>query len=161
MISLDQDDMNQALSLTKAGRLAEATKLIQRTLGSPQLAPHSGRDPNLPEQLRFPSPRHRPTRTGRILWALLPRRCSAHWAARSAAREACRFLRNPQTCCYVKGRDQTVSGKGCCSTGCIKTIRAPGDTKSTFRLTPINLHRSLSCCTAGRSRCSTTPPEPA
>ena len=35
MISLDQDDMNQALSLTKAGRLAEATELIQRTLGSP------------------------------------------------------------------------------------------------------------------------------
>jgi poly(hydroxyalkanoate) depolymerase family esterase len=35
MISLDQDDMNQALSLTKAGRLAEATALIQRTLGSP------------------------------------------------------------------------------------------------------------------------------
>ncbi len=35
MISLDQDDMNQALSLTRAGRLAEATELIQRTLGSP------------------------------------------------------------------------------------------------------------------------------
>src|SRR6476660_1053812 len=35
MISLDQDDMNQALSLTKAGRLGEATELIQRTLGSP------------------------------------------------------------------------------------------------------------------------------
>jgi len=34
MIHLDQDDMNQALSLTKAGRLAEATALIQRTLGS-------------------------------------------------------------------------------------------------------------------------------
>ena len=35
MIHLDQDDMNQALSLTKAGRLAEATELIQRTLQSP------------------------------------------------------------------------------------------------------------------------------
>jgi poly(hydroxyalkanoate) depolymerase family esterase len=35
MIGLDQDDMVQALSLTKAGRLAEATELIQRTLRSP------------------------------------------------------------------------------------------------------------------------------
>jgi poly(hydroxyalkanoate) depolymerase family esterase len=34
MIGLDQDGMVQALNLTKAGRLAEATDLIQRTLGS-------------------------------------------------------------------------------------------------------------------------------
>jgi len=34
MIGLDQDGMVQALNLTKAGRLAEATEVIQRTLGS-------------------------------------------------------------------------------------------------------------------------------
>jgi poly(hydroxyalkanoate) depolymerase family esterase len=34
MIGLNQDGMVQALNLTKAGRLAEATDLIQRTLGS-------------------------------------------------------------------------------------------------------------------------------
>jgi poly(hydroxyalkanoate) depolymerase family esterase len=34
MIGLDQDEMVQALNLTKAGRLAEATDLIQRMLGS-------------------------------------------------------------------------------------------------------------------------------
>jgi poly(hydroxyalkanoate) depolymerase family esterase len=35
MIPIDQDDMVQALSLTKAGRLAEATELIQQALRSP------------------------------------------------------------------------------------------------------------------------------
>jgi poly(hydroxyalkanoate) depolymerase family esterase len=44
MNSLDQDGMVQALNLTKAGRLAEATQLIQRTLGSPT-TPYSGSGP--------------------------------------------------------------------------------------------------------------------
>ena len=46
MIGLDQDGMVQALNLTRAGRLAEATQLIQRTLGSasaPYPMPGSGR----------------------------------------------------------------------------------------------------------------------
>jgi poly(hydroxyalkanoate) depolymerase family esterase len=34
MINLDQNQMAEALQLTRAGRLAEATELIQRTLGS-------------------------------------------------------------------------------------------------------------------------------
>jgi poly(hydroxyalkanoate) depolymerase family esterase len=34
MVGLDQDEMAQALKLTRAGRLAEATELIQRTLRS-------------------------------------------------------------------------------------------------------------------------------
>lgn len=34
MMGLDQDDMVRALNLTRAGQLAEATELIQRTLGS-------------------------------------------------------------------------------------------------------------------------------
>ena len=41
MIGLDQDQMAQALNLTRAGRLVEATDLIQRTLGSPP-APSPG-----------------------------------------------------------------------------------------------------------------------
>jgi poly(hydroxyalkanoate) depolymerase family esterase len=44
MIGLDQDRMVQALNLTKAGRLAEATDLIQRTLGSNS---PSGSSPNM------------------------------------------------------------------------------------------------------------------
>jgi poly(hydroxyalkanoate) depolymerase family esterase len=46
MITPDQDQMAQALQLTRAGRLAEATELIQRTLGSSSKsgpAPVSGR----------------------------------------------------------------------------------------------------------------------
>jgi hypothetical protein len=39
MMGLDQDEMIQALNLTRAGRLAEATEVIQRTLGSAS-APH-------------------------------------------------------------------------------------------------------------------------
>ena len=42
MIRLDQDDMVQALSLTKAGRLVEATELIQQTLRSPSSRAPSG-----------------------------------------------------------------------------------------------------------------------
>jgi poly(hydroxyalkanoate) depolymerase family esterase len=41
MIGLDQDGMVQALNLTKAGRLAEATELIQRILGSSSDSPES------------------------------------------------------------------------------------------------------------------------
>ena len=163
MISLDQDDMNQALSLTKAGRLAEGNRTHPADARVP-LSSHSihgPHHPNLPEQLLFPSRRHRPTRNGRILWALPPRLCSAHWAARLAAREACSSRRNLRTCCYVKDRDQTVLGRGRCSTRCIKTIRAPGDTRSTFPLTPSDMLQSLSCCMAGRSRFSTTPQGPA
>ena len=42
MIRLDQDDMVQVLSLTKAGRLVEATELIQQTLRSPSSRAPSG-----------------------------------------------------------------------------------------------------------------------
>lgn len=45
MIGLDSDEMGQALNLTKAGRLSEATELIQRTLRS---ASASGPAPNAP-----------------------------------------------------------------------------------------------------------------
>jgi hypothetical protein len=37
MTGLDQHEMVQALNLTRAGRLAEATERIQRTIGLPSM----------------------------------------------------------------------------------------------------------------------------
>jgi poly(hydroxyalkanoate) depolymerase family esterase len=52
MIGPDQDGMVQALNLTKAGRLAEATELIQRILGSSsdsgESSSKSGSSPDIP-----------------------------------------------------------------------------------------------------------------
>ncbi len=75
MISLDQDDMNQALSLTKAGRLAEATKLIQRTLGSPSARSPFGARSQPPRAAAVPEPAsstdtHRPNPLGATAKAL-------------------------------------------------------------------------------------------
>jgi poly(hydroxyalkanoate) depolymerase family esterase len=56
MISLDQDDMNQALSLTKSGRLAEATELIQRTLGSRSARSPVSAQPQPPRAAADPKP---------------------------------------------------------------------------------------------------------
>jgi hypothetical protein len=75
MISLDQDDMNEALSLTKAGRLAEATELIQRTLGSPSARSPFGARSQPPRAAAVPEPAsstdtHRPNPLGATAKAL-------------------------------------------------------------------------------------------
>ena len=60
MIGLDQDGMVQALNLTKAGRLAEATDVIQRTLGSSSNG-GSSRNIDRPKLFsRLATPRHWP-----------------------------------------------------------------------------------------------------
>ena len=75
MIHLDQDDMNQALSLTKAGRLAEATELIQRTLQSPPARSRFGTvsQPHPVSTVSEPAsstPTHRPNPLGAAAKAL-------------------------------------------------------------------------------------------
>ena len=75
MISLDQDDMNQALNLTKSGRLAEATELIQRTLGSPSARSQLGARSQPPRAAAVPEPAsstdtHRPNPLGATAKAL-------------------------------------------------------------------------------------------
>jgi poly(hydroxyalkanoate) depolymerase family esterase len=57
MMVLDQDQMAQALDLTRAGRLAEATELIQRTLGSAP-APSPGPTSSAPPLPGLASPPH-------------------------------------------------------------------------------------------------------
>src|SRR4029453_9476361 len=66
-----QDDMTEATRLTRSGRLAEATALIQRTLGRrPGPAPAPGRGPGTPGPARpqpEPQPQPGPGTGGRFL----------------------------------------------------------------------------------------------
>jgi poly(hydroxyalkanoate) depolymerase family esterase len=75
MMGLDQDEMIQALNLTRAGRLAEATEVIQRTLGSasaphrtPDADPTSSASP--PSNLASPTHVVRPNPLSRVPTAL-------------------------------------------------------------------------------------------
>ena len=69
MIGLDQDGMIQALNLTKAGRLAEATELIQRMLGSSSKSAGSSSDSGLLPDIEAPNP---PGRVSALLRSPLP-----------------------------------------------------------------------------------------
>jgi poly(hydroxyalkanoate) depolymerase family esterase len=64
MIGIDQDDMVQALNLTRAGRLAEATEFIQQTLRSPsdRLDPRRGVAGTLQRSLGSPQGLQLPVR---------------------------------------------------------------------------------------------------
>ena len=161
MIHLDQDDMNQALSLTKAGRLAEATELIQRTLQSPPARSRFGTvsQPHPVSTVPEPAsstPTHRPNPLSAAAKALQRSLGSSLAGARGLQIPE----QSPDTLVRHGPRSDSL-GEGCCSTECMKTIRAPGDTRSTFPRTPNDMLQSLSCCMAARSRCSTTPQGPA